>query len=95
MASGVSGLSPILAAWMANNSETHYRRATSVALAVFAANSVCFGDKYTIIFSLLISLSGWHFKYLEFSNQGRTKVPQNNNYESHVVRDKLEGFSVW
>jgi hypothetical protein len=69
MAVGVSGVNPILAAWLNNNSEPHYRRATSVALGVLAVNAVCFfGDKYTIKFSLLISyifqggiLSTWSF----------------------------------
>ena len=75
MTSGVSGVGPILSAWIANNSEPHYRRATSVALGVFAANAVCFRDKYTnhffysFFFPLLL---GWHFEYLEFSNQGWT-----------------------
>ena len=50
MTGGVAGANPILYAWLANNSEQHYRRATSVALAVLAGNSVCFGNKYTIIF---------------------------------------------
>ena len=40
MASGVSGTTPILHAWNANNSEPHYRRATSVALLVLAGNVV-------------------------------------------------------
>jgi hypothetical protein len=54
MTAGAYAANPILAAWMANNSEPHYRHATSVALSVFAVNSVCFGDKYTIIFSNLV-----------------------------------------
>ena len=50
MEAGVSGISPVLFAWMTNNSETHYRRATSVALAGLSFNVVrFFGDKYTII----------------------------------------------
>ena len=50
MTVGVAGVNPILYAWLANNSEPHYRRATSVALAVLGGNVVCFADKYTIIF---------------------------------------------
>ena len=46
MVVGVSGASPILSAWLANNSEPHYRRATTVALSVLAANAVCFGVYY-------------------------------------------------
>ena len=38
--SGMYALPPILAAWIANNSEPHYRRATSVALGFVAANAV-------------------------------------------------------
>ena len=86
MAAGVLGATPILSAWLANNSEPHYRRATSIALLVLAGNVVCFGDKYTVIFSLISHLSGWHFEYMEFPNQRRTKIPQNNNYKSRVVR---------
>jgi hypothetical protein len=44
MALGAAGPNPVFAAWLANNSEPHYRRATTVALAVLAANCVCFGD---------------------------------------------------
>jgi hypothetical protein len=49
MASGVFGGGPILGAWLANNSEPHYRRATSVALYLLVGNAVCFGDKYNIV----------------------------------------------
>ncbi|PAV17565.1 MFS general substrate transporter [Pyrrhoderma noxium] len=36
---GVYSLLPISAAWVANNSEPHYRRATSLALTIMATNS--------------------------------------------------------
>jgi len=39
MVSGVYAPAPVLAAWMANNSEPYYRRATSVAFGFIAANS--------------------------------------------------------
>ncbi|KAF8817607.1 MFS general substrate transporter [Phlegmacium glaucopus] len=39
MVPGVYASKPVLAAWMANNSEPHYRRATSVALGFMATNS--------------------------------------------------------
>jgi len=39
IAIGTSGITPVLSAWLVNNSEPHYRRATSVALGVLAANS--------------------------------------------------------
>ena len=88
MAAGLSGIAPIISAWLANNSEPHYRRATSVALVVLAANAVCFDEKYTIIFHtyFFLYLSGWYFEYLELPNQGWTEIPQHNNYESRVVR---------
>ena len=41
MVPGVYATAPVLAAWMANNSEPYYRRATSVAMGSIAANSVC------------------------------------------------------
>ncbi|KLO13815.1 MFS general substrate transporter [Schizopora paradoxa] len=37
--SGTYALPPVLSAWMANNSEPHYRRATSVALGFVATNA--------------------------------------------------------
>lgn len=37
---GVYATPPIIAAWMANNSEPHYRRATSVAIGFVATNAV-------------------------------------------------------
>ena len=42
MVPGAYASSPVLSAWMANNSEPHYRRATSVAIGFIAANSVSF-----------------------------------------------------
>jgi hypothetical protein len=36
-------------------------------------------------FLLISHLSGWYFEYLEFPNQRRTKIQENNNYESHFV----------
>jgi len=39
MVPGVYATAPVLSAWMANNSEMHYRRATSVALGFIATNS--------------------------------------------------------
>lgn len=38
--SGAYALAPVTSAWIANNSEPHYRRATSIALAFMATNSV-------------------------------------------------------
>jgi hypothetical protein len=66
MVPGVYGATPVLSAWLANNSETHYRRATSVALGVLVSNSVCFDDEYNIFsYSFPIYqggiLSSWSF----------------------------------
>jgi hypothetical protein len=41
MVPGVSGGVPIIAAWLANNSEPHYRRATNIALRLIFSRSVC------------------------------------------------------
>ena len=62
MTAGPYAANPIFSAWMANNSEPHYRHATSVALGVLAVNCVSFGRKYTIIFKkkIMSYLSGWH-----------------------------------
>ena len=51
MVPGAYATTPVLAAWMANNSEPYYRRSTSVAIGFIAANSVCFGYSKCIIFS--------------------------------------------
>ena len=53
MVPGVSGGVPVIAAWLANNSEPHYRRATNIALILIFTNSVCF-SVISIVFSLLI-----------------------------------------
>ncbi|KZP07792.1 MFS general substrate transporter [Athelia psychrophila] len=37
--SGIYGLAPILSAWMANNSEPYYRRASSIAFGFIATNA--------------------------------------------------------
>lgn len=37
---GVYATIPMLSAWMANNSEPHYRRATSIALGFIATNAI-------------------------------------------------------
>ena len=68
MVVGVFPAIPILYAWMTNNSEPHYRRATSVAIIVVGINSVCFDDdKYNLFFFLIMSYPpGWNFEYLEF-----------------------------
>ena len=52
---GLSGTGPVLPAWMANNSEPHYRRATTIALNTIAGNAVCFSVEAVFIFSLFIS----------------------------------------
>ncbi|KAF8153845.1 hypothetical protein B0H34DRAFT_783979 [Crassisporium funariophilum] len=39
MVPGIYAASPVAAAWMANNSEPHYRRATSIALGFVASNT--------------------------------------------------------
>lgn len=37
---GVYATAPIISAWMANNSEPYYRRATSIAMGFVATNAV-------------------------------------------------------
>jgi len=55
---GVYATGPVLYAWMANNSEPYYRRATTVALTFISSGSVCFAIKYLIFPSSLSYLSG-------------------------------------
>jgi len=40
MVTGISAPVPIIATWISNNSEPHYRRATSIALGFITANAV-------------------------------------------------------
>ena len=42
MVSGVSGGTPVIAAWLANNSEPHYRRATNIAVILIFVSAVRF-----------------------------------------------------
>jgi hypothetical protein len=41
MVPGTYAAAPVLAAWMANNSEPYYRRATSVAICLIGIHAVC------------------------------------------------------
>lgn len=49
MVPGAYASAPVLSAWMANNSEPHYRRATSVAIGFIGTNSVCLFPSSSII----------------------------------------------
>ena len=55
--SGVYALAPLLAAWMANNSEPHYRRATSVALGFVATNAVRPPIPFSSFFPKMLTLA--------------------------------------
>ena len=41
MVTGVYAPVPVVSAWMANNSEPHFRRASSIAIGFVATSSVC------------------------------------------------------
>jgi hypothetical protein len=41
MVPGAYATAPVIAAWISNNSEPYYRRATSIALGFVATNAVC------------------------------------------------------
>lgn len=41
MVPGVYARTPVIAAWIANNSEPYYRRATSIAMGFVLTNAVC------------------------------------------------------
>ena len=77
MVPGVYATAPVLAAWVANNSEPYYRRATSVAMGFIAANSVCFGDEYNhfpTYFFLSIRVEFWVsgvFRPMKDQNSGK------------------------
>ena len=77
-------MGPILNTWFANNSEPHYRRATSVALNLIFANSVRSVFEDTIFLLILYPL-GRYSEYLELPKQGRTKIQENNDYKPYFV----------
>ena len=78
IALGVYGTGPVLTAWLVNNSEPYYRRATIVALGAIAANAVCLCVAGVFILPLLIPyFSGKYLGYLELPNQRWTKVQEN------------------
>ena len=58
MVSGIFGAVPVLGAWMANNSEPHYRRATTIALVFISASAVCVAAKYIIFYYLFPIFQG-------------------------------------
>jgi hypothetical protein len=80
MVPGVYGTVPIISAWMANNSEPYYRRATSIALGFIAANLVCLSFlKYINIFIHLTLFQGgilstWSFPTNEGPKFRKTTV---------------------
>ena len=78
---GLSGAAPILSAWFANNSEPHYRRATSIALNLIFSTPVCFVVTYIISSTHFPVFLGQHSEYLELPKQGRTKIQENNDYK--------------
>lgn len=50
---GVYATAPIISAWIANNSEPYYRRATSVALGFVSTNAVCSYQLFTKVVAQL------------------------------------------
>ena len=85
---GIYSLLPISAAWIANNSEPHYRRATSLALSVMATSSVT-------NFSSSLSppskfdwpwLTGRYFKYMAFPFFGGPSLHSDGENIHHLVR---------
>ena len=69
---GVYSSGPVLGAWIANNSEPYYRRATAIALCFIASNIVCSPDKYFFPLWPISFMTGRHFEYLELPKQRRT-----------------------
>ena len=72
MVPGVSGGIPVVAAWLANNSEPHYRRATNIAIILIFHSAVCPSTVSIVFFLLIPFLSGWDFGFLELPIQRRT-----------------------
>lgn len=65
MVSGIYGTTPIIAAWLSNNSEPYYRRATSIALGFVATNSVrLVHNSCSYPRCHAYRFSGWYFEYL-------------------------------
>ena len=71
---GASGTLPIFAAWLANNSEPHYRRATNIALILIFNSTVCF----SVISTVSSVLIPYHFR-VEFWVPGVTHPKRDLN----------------
>ena len=83
MVPGTYAIAPVLSAWMANNSEPHYRRATSVAIGFIATNSVMsFYLRRQVLYHLFIFclsyqggiLSTWSFPTKEGPKFRKTTI---------------------
>ena len=70
MVPGIYGASSVVLAWMANNSEPYYRRATSVAIGLVATNAVCL-----FLHQLYLSLSLSTFLFIQGSILGTWSFP--------------------
>jgi hypothetical protein len=84
---GVYAAAPILSAWMANNSEPYYRRATSIAFGFIATNAVGL-QKFVMDVSVLtlVGLSlGRNLEYVEFPDQRRTALHEDDDHEFDLV----------
>ena len=77
MVPGVYATVPILSAWMANNSEPYYRRATSVAVGFILSNSVSF---YLLqVYSLLPLFTFVHHIRAVFWVRGVSQLMKDQN----------------
>ncbi|KXN92712.1 hypothetical protein AN958_06990 [Leucoagaricus sp. SymC.cos] len=73
---GAYAVAPILSAWMANNSEPYFRRATSIAFGFIATNSV----------SSPVRLWRRYLEYLAVPYKGRTEIHEDDDHGPRFLR---------
>ena len=73
-----------MSAWMANNSEPHYRRASSVAFGFIATNAVS-AARFILLYITEPMAVGWYSEHVEFPFEGSTPLHEDDNYEPDFV----------
>ena len=89
--SGTYALPPVLSAWIANNSEPHYRRATSIAL-MFASTNIVRPTLVPPLLFFIVSLSdinravtGWYSQHVAFPEERSPEIYKDHDYVRRFV----------
>ena len=97
---GVYSSAPVIAAWISNNSEPHYTRATSIAVGLGATNIVSVFwhlQRLCVGYLRFCTTTGRNIEHLALSHSRGPKIPQNYDHEPRIVRDPSisRTYSVW